>query len=77
MLKILDDLNVNIEREIRNIIQDVLKSTYLNFRKRLSLIKEVKGGHIEKNITISLAPSKKHISQVYFNIFFIKKRSFV
>jgi len=44
----LDDLKVNIEREIRNIKPDGLKSTFLNFRKRLNLIIEAKGGHIEK-----------------------------
>jgi len=48
MPKTLDDLKVNIEREIINIKQDVLKSTFLNFRKRLNLIIETKGGHIEK-----------------------------
>ncbi len=32
MPKTLDDLKVNIEREIRNIKQDVLKSSFLNFR---------------------------------------------
>jgi len=46
--KTLDDLKVNIEREIRNINQDVLKLTFLNFRKRLNLIIEAKGGHIEQ-----------------------------
>jgi hypothetical protein len=47
MPKPLDDLKVNIEREIRNIKQDVLKSTFLNFRQILNLIIEAKGGHIE------------------------------
>jgi hypothetical protein len=44
----LDDLKVNIEREIRNIKPDGLKTIFLNFRKRLNLIIEAKGGHIEK-----------------------------
>ena len=48
MPKTLDDLNVNIEREITHIKQDVLKSTFLNFRKISNLIIEAKGGHIEK-----------------------------
>jgi hypothetical protein len=48
-LNTLDNLKVNIELEIRNIKQDVLKSTFLNFRKRLNLIIEAKGGHIEQN----------------------------
>ena len=46
--KTLDDLKVNIEREIINIKQDVLKSAFLNFRKILNLIIEAKGGHIEQ-----------------------------
>ena len=37
-----------IKREIRNIKQDVLKSTYLNFRKRLNLIIEANRGLIEQ-----------------------------
>ena len=48
MTKTLDDLKVNIEREITHIKQDLLKSTFLNFRKRLNLIIEAKGGHIEQ-----------------------------
>ena len=56
MPKTLDDSKVNIELDIRNIKQDVLKSTFLNFRKILNLIIEAKGGHIEQ-IKISLAPS--------------------
>ncbi len=47
MPKTLNDLKVNIKREIRNIEQDVLKSTFLKFRKRLNLIIDTKGGHIE------------------------------
>jgi hypothetical protein len=67
MPKTLDDLKVNIEREIRNIKQDVLKSTFLNFRKRLNLIIEAKCGNVEQKKN-SLAPSKNHISQVYFKV---------
>ena len=52
----LTDLKVNIEREIRNIKPDALKSTFLNFRKRPNLIIETKGGHIEKK-KISLEQS--------------------
>jgi len=48
MPKTLDDLKVNIGREIRNIKPDGLKSTFLNFRKSLNLIIEAKGGHIEQ-----------------------------
>jgi hypothetical protein len=45
--KTIDDLKANIEREIKKINADVLKSTFLNFRKRLKLIIEADGGHIE------------------------------
>jgi len=48
MPKTLDDLKVNIEREIRNLKPDGLKSTFLNFRKRLNLIIEAEVGHIEQ-----------------------------
>jgi hypothetical protein len=48
MPKTLDDLKVNIEREIRNLKPDGLKSTFLNFRKRLNLIVEAEVGHIEQ-----------------------------
>ena len=37
-----------IKREIRNIKQDVLKSTHLNFRKRLNLIIEANRGLLEQ-----------------------------
>jgi hypothetical protein len=50
MPKTLDDLKVNIECEIRNIKQDVLKSAFLNFRKRANLIIEEKGGHIQHRL---------------------------
>ena len=43
----LDDLKANIEREIKTIKIDLLKSTFLNFEKRLNLVIEKKGGHIE------------------------------
>ena len=46
--KTLDDLKVNIGREIGNIKPDGLKSTFLNFRKSLNLIIEAKGNHIEQ-----------------------------
>ena len=43
----LDDLKANIEREIKNISSDVLYSTFLNFEKRLKLVIESEGDHIE------------------------------
>jgi hypothetical protein len=46
----LDDLKVNIEREIIYIKPDVLQSSFLNFRKRLNLIIETKGGHIGRSL---------------------------
>lgn len=45
--KTLDDLKINIEREIKNISKNVLKSTFENFQKRCSLIISASGGHIE------------------------------
>ena len=45
--KTLNDLKVNIEREIKNINADMLKSSFVNFEKRCHLIIEAKGGHIE------------------------------
>ena len=43
----LEDLKVNIEREVKNIKQEMLKSTFLDFEKRCKLILSVEGGHIE------------------------------
>ena len=43
----LDDLKAKIEREIKNISSDVLYSTFLNFEKRLKLVIESEGDHIE------------------------------
>ncbi len=45
--KTLDDLRENIGREIKNIPSEVLKSTFVNLKKRCDLIKSVDGGHIE------------------------------
>jgi hypothetical protein len=44
----LDDLKANINREIKTISKDVLKSVFMNLEKRCDLIIENKGGHIEK-----------------------------
>lgn len=46
--KTLDALRSNIEREIKKISQEVLKSVFLNFEKRCQLIISVGGGHIEE-----------------------------
>ena len=46
--KTLDDLKTNIDREIKKISKDVLKSVFLNLEKRCDSIIENKGGHIEK-----------------------------
>ena len=43
----LDQLKANITREIRNINNSVLNSTFFNFSKRCDLIIEKNGGHIE------------------------------
>ena len=45
--KNLEDLKENIEREIKNIPKDMLKSTFLNFKKRCELVLSADGGHIE------------------------------
>ena len=45
--KTLEDLKVNLEREIKNISKDILKSTFLEFEKRCHLLIAAKGGHIE------------------------------
>jgi hypothetical protein len=46
--KTLDDLKANINREIKKISKDVLKSVFLNLEKRCDSIIENEGGHIEK-----------------------------
>ena len=43
----IEDLQVNIEREIKNINKNILKNTFVNFRKRLNLVIEAGGGHIK------------------------------
>lgn len=45
--KTLDDLKINIEREIKKISKQVLKSCFLNLEKRCNLILSAEGGHIE------------------------------
>jgi hypothetical protein len=45
--KTLNDLKVNIEREIKKISKETLKSVFLNFEKRCNLIISAEGGHIE------------------------------
>lgn len=45
--KNLEELKVNIERETQKIPKNMLNSTFLNFEKRLNLVINAKGGHIE------------------------------
>ena len=45
--KTLEALQMNIEREVKNIPQTMLKDTFLNFRKRCELLISAGGGHIE------------------------------
>ena len=45
--KTLEDLKANIEREIKNVPKEMLKSTFLNLEKRCKLILSAEGGHIE------------------------------
>ena len=44
----LDELKINIEREIKKINKETLKNVFLNFEKRCDLVIEVDGGHIEE-----------------------------
>ena len=44
----LDELKINIRREIEKITKDDLKRVFLNFEKRVVLVIESKGGHIEE-----------------------------
>lgn len=43
----IEELKANIEREIRSIPTQMLKSTFENFRKRLDLVISAEGKHIE------------------------------
>ena len=45
--KNIDDLKVNIKREIRSIKPEVLISTFQNLEKRLKKVIDVNGGHIK------------------------------
>jgi hypothetical protein len=45
--KTIDELKLNIEREIKNINQRMLEKTFENFKKRCELIVSAEGGHIE------------------------------
>ena len=45
--KTLDDLKANIEREIKKISKNILKSNFLNFQKRCELIISAEGGQIK------------------------------
>ena len=45
--KSIEELKANLEKEIKKINKDILKSTFLNFKKRCLLIIEENGGHIE------------------------------
>ena len=47
--KTLEDLKVNLEREIKKISKTILKSTFLNFQNRCELVISAEGGHIEIN----------------------------
>ena len=47
--KTLDELKVNLEREIKKISKTILKSTFSNFQNRCELVISAEGGHIEIN----------------------------
>ena len=44
----LDELKMNIEREIKNISKEELKRVFMNFEKRCDFLIQAKGGHIEE-----------------------------
>ena len=48
--KTVDDLKANITNEIKNIKPDMLKSIFYNLKKRLELVIEANGGHIENKL---------------------------
>ena len=43
----LDELKLNIEREIKKINKEILKSTFENLEKRCKLVLSSEGGHFE------------------------------
>jgi hypothetical protein len=45
--KTLDDLEANIEREIKNILKNILEKTFSNFEERCKLVISAEGGHIK------------------------------
>ena len=47
MPKTIDELKPSIKREFKKITKQMLKSNFFDFFKRLEIIKELDGGHIE------------------------------
>ena len=47
MPKDLADLKSNLDREVKKLNKKILKSAFLNFKKRLSLVISANGGHFE------------------------------
>jgi hypothetical protein len=45
--KTLDDLKANIERKIKNISKNILKSNFENFQKRCEFVFCAEGGHLK------------------------------
>ena len=56
--KTLDDLKANIERKIKKISKNILKSNFLNFQKECELIFRAEGGHINIKLNIFLSQKK-------------------
>ena len=48
LLNNLDELKINIEREIKNITKEDLNRVFLNFEKIYDFLIKAKGGHIEE-----------------------------
>ena len=46
----IDQLKANIQREIKNINKNILKSVFLDFLKRCKLVIDLKGSHFENKL---------------------------
>ena len=56
--KTLDDLKAHIERKIKKISKNILKSNFLNFQKECELVFRAEGGHIKIKLNIFLCQKK-------------------
>jgi hypothetical protein len=56
----LDDLKAHIERKIKKISKNILKSNFLNFQKECELIFRAEDGHIKIKLNIFLFQKKSN-----------------